>query len=73
MSPAYATVGLLVSQRLGRVELYVNGENLTDFRQTRYEPLVLPFRADDLGWQTIAQQWAPVAGRVVNAGVRLRF
>ena len=42
-----------------------------DVRQTRYAPLVRPVRADDGGWTVDA--WAPLEGRTINGGVRLRF
>lgn len=70
-TPSYTTVGLLVSWRLARATVYLNGENLTDVRQTRYDPLLLPAQGAGGRWTT--DQWAPLEGRVVNAGVLLRF
>ncbi|HEU4563268.1 MAG TPA: TonB-dependent receptor [Gemmatimonadaceae bacterium] len=70
-SRSFATVGLLVTRRFGPAQLYINGEDLTDIRQTDYEPLLLPARSPEGRWTT--QQWAPLEGRTVNAGVRLAF
>jgi hypothetical protein len=70
-TPPYATLGLLVSQRLGRAQLYVSGANLTDVRQTHYDPLLTLTPGYELRWTTA--QWAPLAGRVVNAGIRVGF
>ncbi|HEX6039246.1 TonB-dependent receptor plug domain-containing protein [Longimicrobium sp.] len=68
-SRPYAVVGLLAEKRVGRARVFVNAENLADARQTRWDPLVLPARSPELRWTTDA--WAPLEGRVVNAGVRL--
>ena len=70
-SRPYAIVGLLAERQLGRLRLFVNGENLTGVRQTRWDPLVRPSRAADGRWTVDA--WAPLEGRNVNGGVRLRF
>jgi outer membrane receptor for ferrienterochelin and colicins len=70
-SKPYALTGLLVERRLGSARVFVNAENLLDFRQTRFDPLVLPARSAEGRWTTDA--WAPLDGRVVNAGVRYGF
>ncbi len=69
--PSYLVLGLLAERRFGRVRVFVNGENLADTRQTRYDPLVRPTRADDGRWTVDA--WAPLEGRTVNGGVRIGF
>jgi len=68
---AYPYFGALAERQLGRVRLFVNVENLTDRRQTRFAPLVRPERHFDGRWDVDA--WAPLDGRVLNAGVRVRF
>jgi len=45
--------------------------NLTDVRQTRWNPLLRPARGADGRWTVDA--WAPLEGRVLNGGVRVRF
>jgi iron complex outermembrane receptor protein len=70
-SEPYTIVGLLAERRSGRVSLFVNGENLTGVRQTRWDPLIRPTRAPDGRWTV--DGWAPLEGRNVNGGVRLRF
>lgn len=70
-SRPYVVVGLLAERRIGRARVFVNAENLTDARLTRWQPLVLPARSPELRWTTDA--WAPLEGRVVNAGVRLEL
>jgi outer membrane receptor for ferrienterochelin and colicins len=69
----YVTFDFLIGQRLGRVELFVNGEDLSNVRQTNWDPLLLPRwrRVDGGRWTT--DVWAPLAGRVVNIGVEVRL
>ena len=68
-SRPYVTVGLLAQYQLGRVQVFANAEDLTDVRQSRYDPLVLPRRGPGGRWTTDA--WAPLDGRVLNVGVRV--
>jgi len=62
---------VVVDRRIGRALLFVNGENLMDVRQTRWEPLLRPARGFDGRWTVDA--WAPLDGRNINAGVRLAW
>ena len=70
-SEPYMILGLLAEKQFGRVRLFVNGENLTGVRQTRWDPLILPTRAVDGRWTVDA--WAPLEGRNINGGLRVRF
>jgi outer membrane receptor for ferrienterochelin and colicins len=70
-SEPYVIVGLLAERQFGAWRLFVNGENLTSVRQTRWQPLVRPDRAPDGRWTVDA--WAPLEGRNVNGGLRVRF
>jgi len=70
-SEPYMILGLLAEKQFGRVRLFINGENLTAVRQTRWDPLLRPTRAIDGRWTVDA--WAPLEGRNVNGGVRVRF
>ena len=74
-SRPYLLVGLLGEWRLdtplGAARLFMNGENLTGVRQTRYDPLLRPTRGPGGRWTTDA--WTELTGTVVNAGVRLGF
>jgi iron complex outermembrane receptor protein len=70
-SRPYSVFGVLATRRIGRVLLFINGENLTDVRQTRWESLVRPARGLDGRWTIDA--WAPLDGRNINGGVRLAF
>jgi iron complex outermembrane receptor protein len=67
----YLILGLLAERVWGRVRLFINGENLTGVRQSRWDPLLRPDRAPDGRWTVDA--WAPLAGRTVNGGLRVAF
>ena len=74
-SRGYAVIGLLGEQSFttvaGRTRVFLNLENLTNVRQTRYEPLLLPSRGQGGRWATDA--WTELTGFTANGGVRLGF
>lgn len=71
VSPGFVTFGLLASQQLGRANVYVNLENLTNVRQTRFDPLRRASAGE--GGRRTVDAWAPLDGRLLNAGVRFRL
>jgi len=71
VSEPYMILGLLAEKRFGRVRLFINGENLSGVRQTRWDPLLRPARAADGRWTVDA--WAPLEGCNINGGLRIRF
>jgi len=68
-SKPYVHIGVLAERRFGVARVFVNAENLLGYRQTRYDPLVLPARG--LGGRWTTDVWGPLEGRVANIGVRL--
>lgn len=71
-SRAYSIFGLMGERRFGKyLRLFLNLENLTNVRQTRWGTLLRPARGVDGRWTVDA--WAPLDGRVINGGVRLVF
>lgn len=74
-SRPYVLVGVLgeraVQTRAGVARLFVNLENLTNVRQTRVDPLLLPSRGRGGRWSTDA--WTELVGFTVNGGVRFTF
>ena len=71
-SRPYVLVGLMGEHKVGQhMKLFLNLENLTNVRQTRWDPLLLPSREADGRWTVDA--WAPLDGRDVNGGVRYSF
>jgi len=71
VSAPYTTLGILAAQRVGRATLFVNAENLTNVRQTSFEPLMRPTVGEGGQWSVDA--WGPLNGRQFNAGVRYHF
>jgi iron complex outermembrane receptor protein len=71
VSEPYVIVGLLAERQFGRLRVFVNGENLTGVRQSRWDPILRGERAADGRWTVDA--WAPLEGRVINGGVRVLF
>ncbi|MEO7457255.1 MAG: TonB-dependent receptor [Gemmatimonadaceae bacterium] len=67
----YLIAGLLAEKRFGAVRLSLNAENLTNVRQGRYAPVLLPRRGQGGRWTT--DVWAPLDGTVVNAVARLTW
>ena len=70
-SRPYVIVGLLVERRVGRARVFLNAENITGVRQTRWDPLLRSTRAPSGRWTVDA--WSPLEGRVFNGGVRWDF
>jgi iron complex outermembrane receptor protein len=67
-SEPYVHVGVLVERHISGVRVFLNAENLLDYRQTRASPLVRPTRGPGGRWTT--DVWGPLDGRVFNIGVR---
>ena len=70
-SEPYTVVNLLGELPVGRWRLFIAAQNLTDVRQTRWDPIQRPSPDVDGRWTVDA--WAPLAGRVINAGIRVAF
>jgi iron complex outermembrane receptor protein len=70
-SKPYLLFGVLVERRVRRAQLFMNAENIGNVRMTRYQRLVRPTPGPGGRWATDA--WAPLDGRVVNAGVRIEI
>lgn len=71
ISEAYTLVAFGGEARFGRLRVFVNAENLTDVRQTDWDPIGRLLRDVDGRWTVDA--WAPLAGRIVNGGLRIVF
>lgn len=70
-SRPYVVAGVLASQQIGKVKIFLSAQNMTGVRQTTYEPIVLAARGPGGRWTT--DEWAPLAGRVINGGMRFHF
>ena len=62
---------MLGERQFGKLSVFINGENLTGVRQTKWQPLARPTAGPD-GRMTV-DAWAPLEGRNINGGIRLRF
>jgi iron complex outermembrane receptor protein len=74
-SAPYVIFGLLgerwVQTRPGLARFFLNLENLGNVRQTRYDPLLLPFPGE--GGRRTTDVWTELSGFTANAGVRFAF
>jgi len=70
-SASFMTVGFLGERVVGKVRLFINVEDLNNVRQTRYDPLLRRAQGVDGRWTVDA--WAPLDGRIVNGGLRVKF
>jgi iron complex outermembrane receptor protein len=68
VSKPYYELNALGELRIGTVAIFLNAINLTDVRQTHYDPLTRPNAG--VGGNPITEAWAPLAGRTFNLGVR---
>jgi len=64
----YFLTSLMIERKFGKmVTIVVNGENLLDYRQTKYEQIYTGTITDP----TFKPLWAPIDGRVINLSVRI--
>ncbi|HZF26695.1 MAG TPA: TonB-dependent receptor [Steroidobacteraceae bacterium] len=67
-SRAYFELNALAEIRFGGIAVFFNAINLTNVRQTHFDPLVRP--SPGPGGNPITDAWAPLAGRTFNLGIR---
>lgn len=70
-SPAYFSLNALAELRFRNFAVFVNAINLTDVRQTRWDPLIRP--SPGPGGNPITEVWAPLEGRTFNIGIRVEI
>jgi hypothetical protein len=71
VSKPYTTLGILLSDNWRSLTVFANGENLTDVRLTRFQPLLRTQPGEGGRWTV--DSWAPLEGRRLNVGVRWRW
>lgn len=64
-----AEVGLFGEKTFGKFSLFINAENLTDVRQSRYGTVVFPPYNDP----TFAELYTHTEGRIFNGGIKIRL
>ncbi|MGB7068879.1 MAG: TonB-dependent receptor [Pyrinomonadaceae bacterium] len=62
-------VGIFGEKSFGKFSLFVNAENITDTRQSRFGPIVFPPYQDP----TFAEIYTHTEGRVFNGGIKVRL
>jgi iron complex outermembrane receptor protein len=67
-SRPYFELNALAEIRFGGIAIFLNAVNLTDVRQTNFDPLIRPLPGP--GGDPITGVWAPLAGRTFNLGIR---
>jgi iron complex outermembrane receptor protein len=68
VSKPYFQLNALGEIRFGGISIFLNAINLTNVRQTRFDPLIRP--APGPGGTPITDAWAPLDGRTFNLGIR---
>ena len=66
---SYAVVGIFGEKIFKNFSLFINVENITDVRQSRYSQVVFPPYTDP----TFAEVYTHLEGRVFNGGIKIRF
>ena len=62
-------VGIFGEKNFGKFSLFVNAENITDTRQSRFETVVFPPHQNP----TFAEIYTHTEGRVFNGGIKIRL
>ncbi|MBT5402180.1 MAG: TonB-dependent receptor, partial [Crocinitomicaceae bacterium] len=68
-SPAIFTTGIVVERTLNNFVIFLNAENFTDTRQSKYESLIsAPYSTPQF-----TEVWAPLDGFFFNAGIKIKL
>jgi outer membrane receptor for ferrienterochelin and colicins len=59
----------MIERKFKRFSLVLNGENLADFRQSRYETLYTGLKTNP----QFRSLWAPIDGRVLNMSLKINL
>ena len=68
-SPSLFTTGIVVERTIDNFVIFLNAENFTDTRQTRYQSL----RSGPSNTPQFTDVWAPLDGFFFNAGLKLKL
>lgn len=66
---SFVTFGALVQKMWKHLDVFINAENLTDQRQTKWGPIFTGSISDPV----FKDIYAPLDGRVVNMGLRIKY
>ncbi|GAB4251795.1 MAG: hypothetical protein Kow0079_06050 [Vicingaceae bacterium] len=65
----YWMMGFMVLREFKHISVFVNFENFTDTRQSRYQSMITPPHSNP----TFTEIWAPTDGFVANIGLKIKF
>ena len=65
----YWMMGFMVLREFKHASIFINFENFTDARQSRYQSMITPPHSDP----TFTEIWAPTDGFVANAGLIIKL
>jgi outer membrane receptor for ferrienterochelin and colicins len=68
-TPSFWEFGFMAQKTFGKVSIYINFENFTDQRQSKYKTVVNPPHTDP----TFDDIWNHTEGFVINGGVKIKF
>ena len=68
-SPSFWEFGFMAEKTFGKISLFVNAENFTDVRQSRYKRVVNP----PFNNPTFDDIWTHTEGRTFNGGIKLKL
>ena len=68
-TPSFWEIGFMAEKTIGKVSLFINFENITDQRQSRYKRVVGGTDAAP----TFDEIWNHVEGRTINGGIKLKL
>jgi outer membrane receptor for ferrienterochelin and colicins len=65
----YLMLGIFGEKTFGKFSLFINAENITDTRQSRFGPVVLPPYQNP----TFSEIYTHLEGRVINGGIKIKL
>ncbi|WP_316832788.1 TonB-dependent receptor [Pedobacter aquatilis] len=68
-TPAYWEFGFMAEKVFGKISVFINAENFTDTRQSRYKSVVNGSHTNP----TFDDIWTHTEGRTFNAGIKLKL
>ncbi len=68
-TPSFWETGIMAEKTLGKLAIFINAENITDIRQSRYKTVVNPPHNNP----NFDEIWTHTEGRTFNAGVKLKL
>ncbi|MBC7722539.1 MAG: TonB-dependent receptor [Pedobacter sp.] len=68
-TPSFWEMGTMVEKTLGKLAIFINAENISDVRQSKYKPVVNPPHNNP----NFDEIWTHTEGRTFNVGLKLKL